>query len=62
MMNSFLIIQRFDGEKWVNYSCHYYFTSFDKVLKQYAYYREKFPKEHLRIAKGKKDISDFFVY
>lgn len=47
------IIQRFDGEKWVNYSCHYYLTTLDKVLKQYDYFRNKYPEERFRIAKGK---------
>ena len=60
MMSNFLIIQRFDGEKWVDYSCHYFYTSFEKVLRQYAYFKWKHPSELFRIAKGKEDISDFF--
>ena len=47
------IIQRFDGEKWVNYSCHYYLSTLGEVLKQYDYFRNKYPEERFRIAKGK---------
>lgn len=60
MMKDFYIIQRFDGEKWVDYSCHYFFSPIDKVLRQYRYFKWKHPAERFRIAKGKKDIGDFF--
>ena len=60
MLKGFYIIQRFDGEKWVDYSCHYFFSPIGKVLRQYKYFKEKHPAERFRIAKGKEDIGAFF--
>lgn len=60
MLKDYFIIQRFDGEKWVDYSCRYFFTPIGKVLRQYAYFKEKYPMERFRIAKGKEDIGAFF--
>lgn len=60
VMKDFYIIQRFDGKKWVDYSCHYFYSPIGKVLRQYMYFKEKHSTERLRIARGKEDIGAFF--
>ena len=56
----FFIIQRFDGEEWVNYSCHYYLTPLGKVLKQYEYFRKEHPEKQFRIARGIAREEEYF--
>ena len=53
-------IQRLDGGKWVNYSCHFYYSLPRNVFNQYAYFKRKYPGERFRIVKGHKEVQTVF--
>ena len=56
MMRNYLIVQIFDGNKWVNYSCHYFFSEPRMVFAQYAYWKRKNPGKLFRIARGRANV------
>ena len=56
----YLMIQRLEGDKWVNYTCHYFCTQPAKVLLQYDAIRHKEPDRRFRIVHGRATIDPVF--
>lgn len=60
MLKRCYMIQRMDGDQWVNYSCHYFITPLEKVLRQYAASRRAEPGKRFRIVKLRAHVDPLF--
>ena len=56
-LHDYIIIQRLEKGKWVDCSCHYFYSP-KLAFREYDYLKLKNPEETYRIAKGKCKFDD----